>query len=85
LRKEVEEKKIITLGKRIPLALQLIHFLYAKPIVDTPEVAGVLEVNISTAHRLIHEFENLGILKEKTGFKRNQIFLFSEYLNLFEK
>jgi Fic family protein len=85
LRKEVEEKKIISLGKRVPIALELIHYLYNKPIVDAPEVAKVLEVNISTAHRLIQEFENLKILREQTGFKRNRIFIFEEYLSLFER
>ena len=85
LRKEVEEKKIITLGKRVPVAMELIRYLYTKPIVDAPEVAKVLEVNISTAHRLIQEFEKLKILKEQTGFKRNRIFIFEQYLNLFNR
>ena len=85
LRKEVEEKKIVLLGKRVPLAMQLLRYLYTKPIIDAAEAADVLDVNISTSHRLIHELEKLGILHEKTGFKRNQVFVFSEYLNLFER
>jgi len=85
LRKEVEERKIITLGKRVPLAMKLIRYLYTKPIVDATEVAKILDVNISTAHRLIQDFEKLKILKEQTGFKRNRIFIFEQYLNLFEK
>ena len=85
LRKELEEKKILTLGKRTPLAMKFIRFLYSKPIVDSIEVAQVLNVNISTAHRLINDFEKLKILKEQTGFKRNRIFIFEDYLRLFEK
>ncbi len=85
LRKEVEEKRIIRLGKRVPLAMELIRYLYTKPIVDAPEIAKVLEVNISTAHRLIQDFENLKILKEQTGFKRNRIFIFEQYLQLFNR
>lgn len=85
LRIDVEENKIIKLGKKVPLAMQLIRYLYTKPIIDVPEVAKVLTVNISTAHRLIQDFENLKILREKTGFKRNRIFIFEQYLNLFEK
>lgn len=84
LRIKVEENTIIKLGKKIPLAMQLIHYLYTKPIVDVQEVATVLKVNISTAYRLIQDFENLEILKERTGFKRNRIFIFEQYLNLFE-
>jgi len=64
--------------------MQLIRYLYTKPIVDASEVTKVLAVNISTANRLIQDFEKLGILNEKTGFKRNRIFIFENYLNLFE-
>lgn len=85
LRKEVEEKKIIRFGKRAPLAMELMHHLYKKPVVDMTEVSRILEVNISTAHRLLKEFEKLKILKEQTGFKRNRIFVFEDYLNLFKK
>lgn len=84
LRSELEEKRIITLGKKVPLAMKLIRYLYAKPIVDASEVAKILAVNISTANRLIQDFENLNILSEKTGFKRNRIFIFEKYLHLFE-
>ncbi len=65
--------------------MQLIRYLYTKPVVDASEVATVLAVNISTANRLIQNFEKLNILTEKTGFKRNRIFIFEKYLNLFER
>jgi len=84
LRQEVEDKKIIQLGKRVPLAMELIKYLYSKPIVAPNEIAGALEINISTAHRLVQDFEKLGILKEQTGYKRNRIFVFENYLNLFK-
>ncbi|MBS1620008.1 MAG: Fic family protein [Bacteroidetes bacterium] len=85
LRKEVEEKKIMKLGKRVSAGMALLKYLYAKPVVDIPEVAKVLEVNITTAHRLMNEMEKLNILQEQTGFKRNRYFVFKAYLKLFEK
>jgi DNA-binding MarR family transcriptional regulator len=85
LRKNVEEEKIGTLGKRVRVAMEFIRYLYKKPIVDASEVAGVLGVNISTANRLIQDFENLKILKEQTGFKRNRIFVFEQYIRLFDR
>jgi len=83
LRQVVEEKKIITLGKRVPPALELIRYLYCKPIVDANEIATTLNVNISTAHRLLQDFEKLNILKEQTGNKRNRVFVFEDYIKLF--
>ncbi|CAN5552266.1 Fic family protein [soil metagenome] len=83
LRQQVEEKKIITLGKRAPMAMNLVRYLYSKPIVDTNEIAVALEVNISTAHRLVQDFEKLQILIEQTGYKRNRVFVFEDYIKLF--
>jgi Fic family protein len=83
LRRVVEETKLIQFGKRIPKAKLLLNYLYSKPIVDMNEISTVLDVDISTAQRLLKDFEKLNILKEKTGFKRNRIFVFEEYLRLF--
>jgi Fic family protein len=83
LRQIVEEKKISTLGKRVPLAMELMRYLYSKPIVDSREVATALEVNIATAHRLLQDFEKLKILVEQTGNKRNRVFVFEDYIKLF--
>ncbi|MBL7756947.1 MAG: helix-turn-helix domain-containing protein, partial [Chitinophagaceae bacterium] len=66
------------------LAMELIRYLYSKPIVGSNDIARALEVNISTAHRLLQDFEKLKILKEQTGYKRNRVFVFEEYINLFK-
>lgn len=85
LRAETEEKMAASLGKRLPRAKQLVNYLYSNPVTGMTEISQQLGVNISTAHRLIKDFENLNILKGKTGFKRNRIFVFEEYLKLFER
>lgn len=78
LRRDLEGKKVK--GAR---RIQFVHYLYSNPIVDVNEASQALEVNITTAYRLIQDFAKLGILVEKTGYKRNRIFIFEEYLNLF--
>ena len=83
LRQQIEEKKIITLGKKVPMAMNLMRYLYSKPIVDANEIAAALKINNSTAHRLIQDFEKLHILIEQTGYKRNRVFVFEEYIKLF--
>ena len=84
LRDELENKKIITLGKRIPNAKALLQYLYSKPVITVADVIKKLEVTKQTANILIQDFEKLGILKEKTGYKRNRIFIFENYLKLFK-
>lgn len=85
LRNKLETKKIIKMGKRIPNAQALLIYLYRKPVITASDVMNELKVTKQTAHTLIQDFEKLGILKEKTGFKRNRIFIFEEYLNLFDR
>lgn len=82
LRNEVENK-IILLGKKQALAKSFLQYLYGKPITDASDVTNALNINVSTALRLIDDFIKLNILIEVTGFKRNRIFYFDDYIKLF--
>jgi len=84
LRQKIEYQDILTLGKKTTLAQKFLHYLYSKPITDSRETSDQLSVNPSTALRLIEDFTRLGILKELTGYKRNRIFVFEKYLQLFD-
>lgn len=83
LREKVEFTQLIELGKRQQDAKKVLNYLYANPIIDGAKVAELLEVHASTANRLINELVQLGILEELTGFKRNRIFAFQAYIDLF--
>jgi len=85
LRDKMEKDTIVSLGKRLPNAKALLTYLYSKPVVTVSDVMTQLEVTKQTANTLIKDFDNLGILKEQTGYKRNRIFVFEEYLRLFER
>lgn len=84
LREEVERNSIPTLGRKTNLAQAFLHYLYGRPIVDSHEVSEKLSITTPRALRLIEDFIRLGILVEITGYKRNRIFVFEKYLNLFE-
>ncbi len=85
LKDRVEAEQIVTLGKRSAMGHVFIRELYKNPIITPADTAERLNVSISTANRLISDFENLGILTEQTGFRRNRLFVFREYLQLFER
>lgn len=84
LRQEIEQHSILTLGKKTKLAQQFINYLYSNPVVDSKSVASALSINSSTAFRLIEDLIKLNILKEMTGLRRNRIFSFTRYIQLFE-
>jgi Fic family protein len=77
------ETKIITLGKKQLLAKNLLQNLYSQPITDMQSIAIALNVSIPTVSRLLNDFIRLGILVELTGFKRNRVFVFEQYVKLF--
>ena len=77
------ENKIVSLGKKQPLAKSLLQFLFTNPVSDAGDITKALSVNVSTALRLIDDFMKLKILIEKTCFKRNRIFSFDSYIKLF--
>lgn len=78
------EREIISLGKKAKLAQAALHLLYSRPVMDGQDFAAGLSVNISTALRLVNDLIRLGILYESTGFKRNRVFVFQKYIELFK-
>jgi len=82
LRQE-HEVNILSLGKKIKLARDFLHYLYKKPVTDSQDVATTFSINISTALRLLEDFVKLEVLREATGYKRNRIFIFDKYIKLF--
>ena len=59
------------------------NYLYGNPVVTISDTAVLLKVHLTTATSVIEELVKIGILVETTGDKRNRIFEFKEYLNLF--
>jgi Fic family protein len=79
------EHKIMELGKRTKIARELLKNLYSQPIISIKQVSEDLKISFESARTLIQDFEKFEILKEVTDYKRNRLYVFSEYMNLFEK
>jgi len=84
LREEIEGRQILSPGRKVPKAKELMTLLYTSPAVNGVAVSKALKISLPTANALIDDFVGLGILKESTGLKRNRLFVFTEYLNLFQ-
>lgn len=83
LKKDCEEKRIYRLGKRTPSAKILLDHLFHQPAMDAAQVAAATGLSLVSAYKLIDDFVRLDILRERTGFKRNRLFLFHEYFGIF--
>lgn len=83
LQKEVDSK-IQKLGSRANNALLIINYLFQRPVIDAQIAKQVSKLSMPSVYKLINELENLNIIGEITGGKRGRLFLFDEYLRLFE-
>lgn len=82
---DYNNQRIIALGKRIPLAKTLVNYIFRFPSITAPEIVEHFNITKPTANAIINEFVKLNILIEKTGFKRNRIFVCNEYLDMFKE
>jgi len=83
LRRDCEEK-ILKLGKRAAKAQELLRTLYSQPVMNANGIAARLRITHQSASSLIRAFEELRILSEITGRRKSRLFVFSDYLKLFE-
>lgn len=84
LRADIEDKKIVTLGRRVALAKNVIDYLYKYPIITMNHLVEEFGITKQTANTMINELVRLKILFEVTGQKRNRLFVFQDYLKLFK-
>lgn len=64
-------------------AQQLMRHLYAQPVIDVKAATALLSTTTNTAASLINDMVAHGVLVEMTGQRRNRLFLFHDYLELF--
>ncbi len=78
------ENRLQQMGSRASDAFRVIEYMYSRPIVNAKTVAGLIGKSNVSAYKLIYELEKAGIIKEISGGRRNKVYLFHEYLALFE-
>ena len=66
-------------------AQSLMRRLYAQPVVDVNMAAKVIGATTNTASALIVDLVEHGVLAEVTGQRRNRLFVFKEYIDLFRR
>jgi Fic family protein len=77
------EIKLKSLGNRNIDARKVVNYLYSQPIIAVSKVEELIEKSNVTAYKLIADLENLDIIKEISGAQRNKLYVFKDYLDLF--
>jgi len=81
--KQKIDTEIMKLGRKAKNAKILLDYLYSKPKISINQVENLLKISKNSSNLLVKDLVKMGILKEITNNKRNQIFSFSQYLELF--
>ncbi len=83
LKHSLEEKKISLLGRRRIAGKKVLDSLFSSPVLYIKNVEDITGLSTKAAYNLAAWFEEQKILKEITGYKRNRMFVFDEYVKLF--
>ena len=83
LKTDLEKNELLSLGKRTKAANEFLYRLFHSPVITSAALQNEMKISAKTANSLIEAFINLNILKERTGYSRNRIFVFDKYVELF--
>jgi len=79
------EAKLKGLGNRGIDAQKVVEYLYTQPVIEVSKVEEIIQKSNVTAYKLISDLEQLEILKEISGGQRNKLYVFKDYLDLFNE
>ena len=83
LKKRIEEDSIQLMGRRTKQGTALFHQLFSQPVLTIKKVETITGLSRKAANDLVAVFVENNILKETTGYQRNRVFIFDEYMRLF--
>ena len=83
LKASLEKERILLMGKRSKPAIEFLHQLFKKPVVTIKDVQAMTGLSPKAANDLVKAFVEHKILIETTGYQRNRVFVFDEYVSMF--
>ncbi len=85
LKQRLEQLCMIKMGRRSKQAIALLHNLFSKPYISVKDAQKFTGLSTKAANDLVTIFVEKKVLYEVTGFQRNRIYVFLEYMKLFHE
>lgn len=79
---EKDRKKIQDLGRPSGSALMVYQALLQRPIISIPKICEITGLWTTSATKAIKHLEEIGIIKEITGGKRNRLYKYLKYIDI---
>lgn len=84
LRARLEQDLQLKFGRRAASAQRLLNALFRQPAINVEDVLKICDISYKAANELVAQMSTHGILQEITGQTRNRVFIFAEYLDVFD-
>ena len=85
LKNQLTSSAVPTLGRRTENGQRLLDLLFVRPVVSAALIGRILTLSPKTCNSLLRDFVSLKILNETTGYKRNRMFEFTNYLDILKR
>ncbi len=83
LREQHREAVTTHLGRAAGSAHRILEQLYRRPILSVADVREITGTTYAAANKMVSRLVALGILQEMTGHKRNRLFRYQLYIDIF--
>lgn len=83
LREDHRNAVTTRMGRAAGNGLRVLESLYQRPVVTVADVQSLTGTTYTAANNLVSNLTDLGILVEATGYKRNRVFRYQPYIDLF--
>lgn len=80
-----DRERIETLGRAASSALRVHEQLQSRPITTITFLAQATGISVPTVTKSIQKMEELGVVKERSGRRRNRVYAYTAYLDLLIK
>lgn len=77
---ETDAGRVRSLGRGAASALRILDALRRRPVTDIDRLARETGIAYSTAARAVQALQDLGVVRELTGRRRDRMFAYDEYL-----
>jgi Fic family protein len=67
-----------------PYALNVLEYMFRFPVFNPNKMVEIMGHSKVTIYNMLKEFEKLGIITEISGQTRNRVFLYKQYVDLFD-
>lgn len=83
LREEHRSAVTSHLGRAAANGYRVLEHLYRRPVVAVSDVQNVTQTTFAGANSIVARLVEIGILQETTGNRRNRVFRYAPYIDLF--